>query len=359
MSENVYRDLARRLDTIPAGFPATATGVELELLARLVSPEEANLARVMRLEPDRPADIAARAGVDLDTACRLLSSLDRKGLVDSHERHGHRTYRLEARLFGPPAQQLIARDVELARLAEQYYRETRGISIAHAPPPHRVIPVQEAIPFNLEIHHREQVVTSIERARSWAVRACVCRLWQRTAGAGCDHPLETCLMLSVRKNAFDASEIDRPISKQEALDILREAEEAGLVHTVANYGRKVGYICSCCTCCCTILRGVAELSLPAAMARSAFHAAVQTERCVGRGECIDRCQFGALQTRDDVVVVDAGRCVGCGLCAAACSAGALRLERRPAGESPVIPSGFGEWMARFDEDRGMSPADTP
>ena len=70
MLEDVYRKLARQLDAIPNGFPATESGVELRLLAKLFTPEEAGLASSMRLAPDPAADIAARAGVDAEKAYR-------------------------------------------------------------------------------------------------------------------------------------------------------------------------------------------------------------------------------------------------------------------------------------------------
>ena len=72
MSEDIYRQLARRLDAIPNGFPATESGVELQLLAKIFAPEEATLAGAMRLTREPAADIAALAGVDPDVAYRTL-----------------------------------------------------------------------------------------------------------------------------------------------------------------------------------------------------------------------------------------------------------------------------------------------
>ncbi len=359
MSENIYRELAQRLDTIPSGFPATESGVELELLARLFAPKEATLARVMRLTPEPAADIAARAGVDLTTASDLLDGMARKGLIRARQKKDQRTFGLSVRIIpGAPGLRLILQDAELARLFEQYFQETRGISLEYPPASYRVIPVQESIPVDLQIHSYEQAVTLLENARSWGVRECICRLWQHAIGKDCGHPVEVCLLVSSVEGAIDNSEIDRAISKEEALRILYEAEDVGLVHTTMNFGHQPINICNCCTCSCGMLRGVVEFGIPTAIARSDFHNTVETGLCDGCAYCVGRCQFEALSVLEGVAVVDRARCVGCGLCVTVCPTGALQLERRPEGENPPIPSSFRDWMTQFEESRGTSLRDT-
>lgn len=102
-----------------------------------------------------------------------------------------------------------------------------------------------------------------------------------------------------------------------------------------------------------MLRSVAEFSIPTAVASSDFLAVVDSELCIGCGDCRPRCQFGALAIPDDVCLVDAGRCVGCGLCVVVCPTEALSLERRPEGEIPPPPDDFRDWMDRRAEARGL------
>lgn len=357
MSEEVYRRLAQRLDTVPNGFPATESGVEIELLARLFTREEAILASTMRLTPEPAGDIAARAGIDSTVASNTLDGMVGKGLIRSEQDKGQRTFGLGRRLVGTLGQGLILRDAELARLFEQYYRETRGISLQYPPASFRVIPVQEAIPVDLEIHPYEQAVTMLENARSWGVRECVCRLSQHAIGKDCGHPVEVCIVFSPVEGTFDNSEIDRAISKEEVLDILRQSEDAGLVHTTMNYGDQPFNICNCCTCSCGVLRGVAEFGIPTAIARSDFYSTIRADLCNGCPYCVERCQFGALSVPEGTAVVDRARCVGCGVCTTVCPTGALQLERRPEGENPPTPSDFGDWITQFAESRGMSLGD--
>jgi len=358
MSEDIYRKLAQRLDAIPNGFPATESGVELQLLAKIFAPQEAALASVMRMTREPAADIAARAGVDPDATYRTLKRMARKGLIRFKKGEGQLVFGLMPFVVGIYEEQLPRMDAELAALFEQYYQETQGgVITRNMPAIHRVIPVEEAIPFDLEIFPYERATELLEGARSWGVRDCICRVQQRLVGKGCDHPVENCLMFAPVESAFDHSETDRAITKEEALRILHEAEEAGLVHCPGNYRDGVHYICNCCTCCCGILRSVAEFGIPTAIARSDFHAVVETDLCAGCSDCVERCQFGALSVPDDGCIVNYVRCVGCGLCVTVCPTGALHLERRPEGEVTPPPANNKEWAAQRAEDRGISISD--
>jgi electron transport complex protein RnfB len=353
--ETVYRRLAQRLDAIPNGFPATESGVELKLLAKLFSPEEAALAATLRLSHDPAGAIAERAGVDADEAYRALKQMAKRGLIRAKRGDGELVFALMPFVVGFYEEQLPRMDEELAMLVERYLQETQGAGITeHTPALHRVIPVEESVSFELEIFPHERASQLLENAKSWGVRDCICRVQQRLVGKGCDHPVENCLVFAPIEGAFDHSNVDRAITKEEALRILNEAEESGLVHSTGNYQEPHYYICNCCTCCCGILRGVAEFGVPTAVARADFQAVVDVDVCAGCGDCVERCQFGALSVPDETSVVDAARCVGCGLCATVCPTGALHLERRPAGEVPPPPRNIKEWGMQRAQQRGIS-----
>ncbi len=352
--EEVYRKLARRLDSIPNGFPATESGVELRLLAKLFTPEEAALAAELRLLYESAEAIAARVGMEPQEAYRTLKGMARKGLIRARRGEGGLVFALLPFVVGIYEEQLRRMDAELAALAEAYFREIGGRTILDSSPPiHRVIPVQEAVPTDLEVFPYEQAAAIVESARSWGVRDCICRVQQRLIGKGCDAPLEVCLILAPVENAFDHDEVTRPISKEEALQVLKRAEDAGLVHTTGNFRDRHYYICNCCTCCCAVLRGLTEFAVPTAVAHSGFRSAVDPDVCLGCGVCTEHCPFGALSVLEDVAVVDAGRCLGCGLCVPTCPAGALRLERRPSEEVLLLPTNIQEWMLLRAQARGL------
>jgi len=358
MTDEIYRKLAQRLDAIPNGFPATESGIELRLLAKIFTPEEAALASVMRLSYEPATDIAARAGISATVASRILKEMVRKGQIHARKGEGQLLFRLLPFVVGIYEEQLPRMDAEMASLFEAYFQETRGGDFVRgAPAIHRVIPIGEAIPVDVEVFPYERAADLLENAKSWGVRDCICRVQQRLVGKGCDRPVESCLVFAPVEGAFRGSTADRPITKEEALQILRETEEAGLVHTTGNYRDGHSYICNCCTCCCGVLRSVTEFGTPGSAVRSDFHAVVNAEVCIGCGECVERCQFGALSVPEQACEVDGARCIGCGLCATACPTGALRLERRPEGEVPPPAADRREWMARRAAARGIRMED--
>lgn len=345
MNEDTYRRLALTLDAIPNGYPATATGVELKLLQKLFRPAEARLASLMSLEPEPVGEIARRAGLDPTEARRILKAMAARGLIGFQRADGQLAFCLVPFIVGFYESQLPRMDAELAQLFEQYYQEAQAGIGRDLPSIHRVIPVGEAIPIELEVFPYERASDLISQAKSWGVRECICRVQQRLIGKGCDHPLEACLTFAPIEGAFDHSDIDRAISKDEALAILCHAEEAGLVHSTRNTRSDIDYICNCCPCCCGILRSLTEFNIPTAVARSDFRTAVDAELCVGCGDCLERCPFHALSMPALLAMIDEARCMGCGLCASTCSTEALHLERRRAGEVQQTPANVEAWRA--------------
>jgi Pyruvate/2-oxoacid:ferredoxin oxidoreductase delta subunit len=357
MPDDIYRNLARRLDGIPNGFPATESGVELRLLAKIFTPEEAALASVMRLTHEPGTDIAARADAEPKAAYRTLKGMVRQGLIRVKKGEGQFNFGLMPFVVGIYEEQLPRMDEELAALFEEYYQETRAAITRDTPSLHRVIPVEKAIPFEVEIFPHEQAFELLDEAQAWGVRDCICRVQQRLIGEGCDRPVENCLVFAPMEGAFDHSQTTRATSKEDALRILGEAVDAGLVHSAANHRDRHYYICNCCTCCCSIMRGVAEFGIPTAVASSDFHAVVDEDGCSACGDCVESCQFGALSIPEYVSTVDYARCVGCGLCAVVCPTGSMQLERRPEGEVAPPPADIKAWMAQRAQERDISILD--
>ena len=360
MPDDVYRQLAKRLDEIPNGFTPTESGVELRLLAKIFEPDEAKLACIMTLTPKPAEEIAAKVNLDKDHVDSTLKAMHKKGLIRAQATADGHVFGLMPFIVGIFEQQLARMDEELATLIEDYIQETEGGlgMIAQEPALHRVVPVDEAIPLEVEIFPYERASELIQNAKAWGLRDCICRIQTKLVGKGCDHPVDNCIMFAPVEGAFDHSDETRPISKEEALEKLLEAEEMGLVHSSANQQGPLFYICNCCTCCCTIMRGLSEFGHRSSIARSGFRAAVEEDTCVGCGACLDACQFGAIAVDDDVCFVDPEVCVGCGLCISSCPEGALRLERRPEDEQAAPPVDNKDWMTRRAQERGMSLSDT-
>ena len=346
MQNEMYQHLARKLDELPNRFPRTQSGVEYQMLAKIFAPEEAVLACAMDLEPASVVVIADRAGSDPKGSRDTLKRMVAKGLIDLRKGDGEFTYALRPFVVGFYEGQLPRMDKEMAELFEQYYRETQGGVLRPKPALHRVIPVDRAIPLKVNIDPYEQASAMLDKAQSWGVRDCICRKQQHLIGKGCHHALETCLVFSSIKNAFGRSTVDRTLTKEEAFQILRETEEAGLVHSSGNYRDGIEYICNCCTCCCGIMRGIADYGILSAVAHSNFQIALEEEKCSLCGACIDRCQFKTLSIPDTMLNVDLKHCVGCGLCVLVCPTEALHLEQREQNQISIPPSDIKEWRAQ-------------
>lgn len=359
MTEDVYRKLALRLDdNTPNGYPATESGVELRLLEKIFEADEAALAAVMQADFEPAADIAARVGLDSKDAYRKLKGMARKGLIYIKKGQGQLLFALMPFAVGFYEEQLPRMDVEMAQLFEEYFHETLGISsINLAPSIHRVIPVTEAIPANVEIAPYAHVVSLVEEAKAWGVRQCICRLQQQLVGQACEHSLDNCINFAPVAGAFDHSEVTRAITKEEALQILQQAAQEGLVHSVANHRDEHFYICNCCTCSCGVLRSVTEFGNLTAVAHSDFLAVVDEDECIACGDCVEMCQFGALAVPDDVCVVETMRCMGCGVCIATCPSDALRLVRRPEDDILPLAKDLQEWGAQRLQQRKLATSD--
>ncbi|MFL7813603.1 MAG: 4Fe-4S binding protein [Anaerolineales bacterium] len=351
MSWNTYKKLANKLDDLPNRFPPTESGVEIRLLERIFTPQEAALAAEMSFEKEPAEVIAARAGLPAREAKRILKDMVRKRLILFAKGEGTLLFGLMPFVVGFYEELLPRLDEEIANLFEAYFQESKGGITGKGLSVHRVIPVQESIDFEMEVFPYEKASSLLENAKAWAVRDCICRVQKSLIGDPCHHPVENCLVFAPVEGAFEGSDVDRPISKQEALQILHEAEDAGLVHTTGNYRDHNSYICNCCTCSCGILRSVAEFNNSTAISRSDFFAVVDEELCLGCGDCLERCQFNALDLEGDICRIDLANCVGCGLCVPVCPEEALSLVRRPQGEMPPPPADIREWSEIRAENR--------
>ena len=234
MVDQVYRKLARKLDSIPPGFPATESGVELELLTRFYTREEATIVSAMRLTYETAGEIAARAAMDSGAAYEILNDAARKGLVRTRLGEKERTFALKPQtggIVGYSYKDILRRaDAKAAELYVQWVEETRGGGLSDYPAARRVIAVEETIPFRQEIHPYEQASEILATAKSWGVLDCMCRTRTRQAGQGCNYPLEACLFTSPDDCTYEDDELIRAINQEEALRILRESTDSGLVH---------------------------------------------------------------------------------------------------------------------------------
>jgi len=354
MSENVYEKLARRLDAIPHGFPETESGVELKILAKIFTPEESALFSEMRLTPESADQIAQRTGRDPAKTTALLMEMMQKGQIFPVMEGGQLKFSLIPFAYLGVYDSWARIDEEFARLFEEYYPAFGERLLSYSPSQFKVVPVEKSIPVEVQVFPYEQASALLNNAKSLGVRKCICKTQKALVGEPCKYPREVCLVLAPVEGVFTNDPKTRVITKEEALKILREAEEAGLIHSTANIREGHMILCNCCTCCCGIMRGISQLGLENSVAKSDFYATVDPEMCTGCETCVERCQFGASSISGDISHVDQKRCVGCGQCVMTCPSGARTLVRKPEDQITSTPQNMQEWMIKRAENRGIS-----
>jgi ferredoxin len=125
----------------------------------------------------------------------------------------------------------------------------------------------------------------------------------------------------------------RYITKDEAVKIIKECEETGLVHLSSNCSA-IEAICNCCSCCCGMLGSITRLKDTSSHPVSNYYTTINADDCNACGVCEDRCPTKAINT-SATISIDSVLCIGCGLCASACPTDAIQLIRRPGSTEPL------------------------
>ncbi len=340
--EDVYRRLCHRLDEHPVGAPESENF--LEILRILFTPEEAELAIHLKLEHEPASSIAAALGREETEIQSLLDEMARKGVCFKDPIN---------QLFGsfPTAPGLweacfasgekSPRTERLGHLWREYYKEGWWKELHCSKTPlTRIFPVDQAFDEEAqrEVLPYEKSVDLLKSADYIAVLHCACRMAAAGSGHDCGHPTETCLQLGeFGRYMAEVLGAARKVTYEEALDILKMTDEAGLVHLTMNtkeVGNNTIGICSCCECCCTQLRAMTEMKKPRAIACSRFEPIWDEAKCTLCETCVDRCLLDAIAVTDDVVEFQKDKCIGCGLCVTGCPEEALTLEPRTEYEEP-------------------------
>jgi len=354
--ERVYEDLANALERLPNGFPRTAQGVEIRLLKEIFEPPEARMASLLGREGKSIDEVVGLTGLPPAEVQEKLFALAEHGFAWPMKRAGELRFRLAPFVIGIYEAQLERMDRRVAELVDEYMEAGGALGIMGARPAvHRVVPAHAAIKPEWVLPY-DDVRALLDGAVSFQLRDCVCRVHMQKLGRDCRFPLRTCITYYTRPRPASAGSI----SREEAIAVLDQAEEVGLVHTVSNVRtgsllpQGVGYVCNCCGCCCLVLKGITRWGIAHSVAYAAYRAEIDAESCSDCGNCIARCQVGAISFDGDEPRVDPRRCIGCGLCVSGCPVGALRLRRRPEAEIEVPPLDFEEWQEQRIRNRELS-----
>ncbi len=335
--QDIYRKLQQHLDTLPIGYPPTESGTDLKILKFIFTPEEALIGINLRLIPESLRTIYRRVkkyGITLEQLEIILRNMYKNGAINvkrvenenGEEIHYHNAF-LAVGMF---EYQLHRMDAEFYETFEQYMDEVFREEFASTKINQlRTIPVEKSITPEHHIATFDEIKNLIENANRIAVQDCVCRQGKDLIGKPCkvSDLREVCFVLDSSVQHILDNKKGREITKKEALDIFKKAQDAGLIIQPGN-ALKPNYICNCCGCCCDMITNIKKLDRPADLMHNNFYAEVDIELCVGCGTCEQRCQLDAISLEDGIAIVNKNLCIGCGNCTIICPEEAIILKKK-------------------------------
>ncbi|MBN2539685.1 MAG: 4Fe-4S binding protein [Deltaproteobacteria bacterium] len=341
----MYEELAKRLDSgVIIGVPISPSGIEI--LKELFPGEEAKIAVRLPMEHKTLAELKELFPDETGSLGGILDRMAKRGTVFTMQKPGReRVYSLLPVLVGfaeTPYWAGKATDTtrNLAPLWLKYREEAFGEELARGTPAVRVIPVSESLKDESEILPFDIIKSKLDEASYLAVGHCPCRQIMRYNGKGCDHTLENCLHFGSMGRYIVEQGMAREITKEEALEILTQADEEGLVHVCDNLEGPTSTICNCCSCCCVFLQTKKHMGLQV-LSSSSYVSQSDGDICAGCGTCVDRCPVDAIEVSDnDLAVVNGDLCIGCGVCAPTCPTEAIGLIQREGAKRPPDVSEF-------------------
>ena len=351
MSEDVYVRRREFLDGMPGGYPATDSGVEIKILKKLFSPEDAELVMKLKSDPEAVPDIAKRLGMGESEAAEKLEDLALRGLIFRVREEGSVQYQAFQYIVGIYEFQLNHMDREFAELMQEYFPYLGMAILPLKTKQLRIAPVDSAVEAAPSVATYNRIRDLVKGQELIVMAPCICRKEHGLLGDECDRPRDLCFSFGRFAQYIMDNGAGRQVSTDEAMKLLDKAEESALVLSPSN-SQKLEFICCCCGCCCGQLRGLKLLENPADYVQSYYRAVIDADSCTACGTCVDRCQIDAIEEKDDTMEVNPARCIGCGLCVSTCPEEAIALEEKPGVEAPAAD--MEEVLARLASERGLN-----
>jgi Pyruvate/2-oxoacid:ferredoxin oxidoreductase delta subunit len=345
MPAEVYRRMCEILAKRGGAYPGIDIPQFYALVEELFTPEEAEFYNAIP-KGSHPAEAIAKSlAKEIGAVTQILEGMADKGLCTADSKEGVTYYGAPVFVPGIFEYQFMKgtaseRDKKIAGLIHAY---KAAVEILRGPvkityPTTRVIPVDRKIPAENTVRTYHQVASYIDHYHPLSVSTCFCRHEAKLVDENddCGKPNEVCMQFGRGAQFVIDRKMGRQISKEEAREILKKTEEAGLVHATSNR-QEIDFLCNCCSCHCVILKTALAQPKPGLALNSGFNPVFSQDRCTSCGICIDRCPAGALSLGDtEVPEANLDRCIGCGVCATGCEFEAIVLVERPGVLPPPV-----------------------
>lgn len=340
---DVYKKLQKQLDRYPIGYPATKSGVEIDILKYFFTPLQAKIALCLTLRSISIAPIRKRLknkfDIELshDDLAAMLDEMFVKGVIRRSENAGAPRYGVAMLAIGMFEYQVDALTPELVEMMHRYFDEAFGEEFFRSSLPQlRTSPHLKAIVPEYLVDTYDNMRHFITHTKeALHVANCVCKQGEALMDMPCKQTdnYEVCLLIG--STGYASRNRARQISKEECLKILDTAEEKGMVLQPGN-SKKPSCICICCGCCCGVLTTAKKQPRPARFFATNYYARIDTASCTGCGACSKRCQMDVIIADGKTFRVDPDRCIGCGLCVTRCKPKAARLIKKDKATVPPM-----------------------
>lgn len=301
-------DLANKIGRTKAGTSREAIpfGPEYYCLEPILDTYQAKIAMHLKFREKVSAlDVAKESGEPYDKVKEALDYIAWAGVAFVNTVDGVDMYWQD--IFVPGHLEMINNNMELVekypQVAEAFYffGSKKGPMAAGIMPigggPMRVLPIERSIDGNSKKASYEEVSKHLNEASVFSVSDCSCRTSREAMGEGCGHLKESmCIQLDHAAEYYIKTGRGREITREEAFEIIRDAEDNGLMHSVPNLDEPghTHAICNCCGCGCYAMR-LANEYLNNDIVRSNYKSVVDEEKCVACGECVDVCPTNAIR----------------------------------------------------------------
>ncbi|HQO38995.1 MAG TPA: 4Fe-4S binding protein [Spirochaetota bacterium] len=351
---NIYRTLQERLDLYSFGFPRSESGEDILLLKKLFSEEEAGIFLMLTPRLETAEEIIKRTGVASPGLADKLEDMALRGLLFRLNRNGIRRYGAIPFMHGLVEFRINNLDKELSGMLDNYFEKTFNRNIAeNASLFLRVVPINRDVVFEHHVAAFDDASHILKNSGIIAVADCTCRKKAGITETSCGKPLETCFMFGSMAEYYIENGIGRRVEYDEAVSILRRAQEAGLVTQPSTSQNPAG-MCSCCGDCCGVLGAIKKFPAPAELVFSNYQSSVDDSLCISCGACVEICPMEAITlSAAGPAVVDLKRCIGCGLCSMKCPSDAIRLAQKAEDKKRSVPADTREQMTLMAKQRGL------
>lgn len=281
-------------------------------LAGVLSDEEAELALKLGVrKPKTLPEIVKLSGLEEKKCEALLEEMSRKGLLEYNWENAAHEKQYVLPMYVPGCAEFFNMNAKILESNPEmgtFFEHMSRLPLEKITPfvPEggagigmHVIPVEKAIEMENESVDLEHISYWLSKYEGkYAASPCSCRRSRLTHNEGCaDDPEGWCIAIGDMADYVVETQKDgRYITKEEALDIFRQAEENGFVHQITNIDGKdkIFAICNCNVNVCYALRTSQLFNTPN-MSRSAYIAKVEKQNCVACGKCVEACPAGAVK----------------------------------------------------------------